>query len=186
MPAGDRRGRIVAVTSTARGEGRTTTALGLARSMAQGGLRVLLIDADFTHPDIERALGKELPWGFRDLVAGRAGFSQVIVRDPVSDAHVISAGHESPRSVLTSPQLRPVMLGLVYAYDVVVIDCEPASSVDTQILMRLADQCLYAVRWNSTKRDRVVANMRQITATRGRGREGLALVMTGAELSQVA
>jgi len=185
MPAGKQRGRVVAVTSTARGEGRTTTALGLARSMAQGGLRVLLIDADFTHPDIERAIGKEIPWGFRDLVAGRAGYSQVIVRDPASGAHVISAGHDDPGFVLISPRLRPVMLGLVYAYDAVVMDCEPVSSGDAQFLMRLADQCIYAVRWNATKRDRVVANVRQIAATRGRGRGGLALVVTRASRSQV-
>jgi uncharacterized protein involved in exopolysaccharide biosynthesis/Mrp family chromosome partitioning ATPase len=182
MPAGRSRGRIVAVTSTARGEGRTTTATGLARSMAQGGLRVLLIDGDFTHPSFEKLVGRELPWGFRDLVMGRAGFSHVIARDPGSDVHLMSAGHSYQHSVFSSPRLRAVMTGLVHAYDAIVIDCEPASSADARFLMRLADHCLYAVRWNATERDRVVTNVRQITVSRGVGRGGLGLVMTGTEL----
>jgi polysaccharide biosynthesis transport protein len=185
VPAGgNRRGRILAITSTARGEGRTTTAISFARSMAQAGLRVLLIDADFGHPQLESKLGRKLPWGFRDLLAGRAGYSHVISRDPASPLNVMPAGHAYQTSVLVSPKLLPVLGGLVHAYDVVVIDCEPASSGDAQYLMRLADQCLYAVRWNSTDRDRVVENVRNIQAARRRG--GLGFVMTGAELSQVA
>ncbi len=49
-PARNARGRVVLVTSTARGEGRTSTAMALARFMSQGGLRVLLIDVDFERP----------------------------------------------------------------------------------------------------------------------------------------
>ncbi len=184
MPAGERRGRIVAVTSTARGEGRTTTAIGFARSMAQAGLRVLLVDADFAHPGLERIMGRKLEWGFRDLVMGAAGFDHVIARDTVTSAHIISAGHAYRGSVLTSPRLRPVLQALVHAYDVVVLDCEPAASADAQLLMRLADQCLYAVRWNATDRERAAANVRYITAARGRG--GLGVVVTGAEQSQIA
>lgn len=185
-PAGEQRGRVVAVTSTARGEGRTTTAIGLARMMAEAGLRVLLIDGDFRRPGIARALGIEASKGFRDLVMGEATFEQVIAHDPLSPAHVISAGSEYPRSVLTSPQLRPVMLGLAYAYDGIIIDCEPASSSDAQFLMRMADQCLYAVRWNATKRESVVANVRHISVARGKGRSGVGLVVTGAQLSKTS
>lgn len=185
-PAGEQRGRVVAVTSTVRGEGRTTTAIGLARTLAEGGLRVLLVDADFRHPGLGRALKLEDTPGFRDIVMGTATFEQVITHDPQSSVHVITVGMQTPHSVLTSPQLRPVMLGLAYAYDAIVLDCEPASSSDAQFLMRLADQCLYAVRWNATKRDRVTANVRHIAIARGRGRSGLGLVVTGTRLSKSA
>jgi Mrp family chromosome partitioning ATPase len=129
-------------------------------------------------------MGRNLPWGFRDLVAGRAGFGQVIVRDHASHAHVMSAGHAYRTSVLISPRLKFVLTGLVHAYDAIVIDCGPASASDAQFLMRVADQCLYAVRWNATNRDLAVASLRHISAARRRG--GLGLVVTGAALSQVA
>jgi polysaccharide biosynthesis transport protein len=185
-PAGEQRGRVVAVTSTARGEGRTTTAIGLARMLAEGGLRVLLIDADFGNPGLARLLGIETTLGFRDLVAGKPVFDTVIAVDPQSHVHVMGAGAEYPYSIASSEQLRPVLLALAYAYDAVVMDCGPASSGDAQYLMRLADHCLYAVQWNATKRNRVAANLRHIAMARGRGRLGLGLVVTGANLSKVA
>jgi succinoglycan biosynthesis transport protein ExoP len=180
-PVGDQRGRAVVVTSTARGEGRTTTAVGLARSMAESGLRVLLIDADFQHPDLAKVLGLSQPMGFKDLIAGRAGYSDVIVRQPNSSLHVMAAGEAEGASLLSSRQLQPIMLGLVYAYDVVVLDCAPVNSGDAQALLWIADQCVYAVRWNATKRDRVLAGVRQLSASRGRG--GISLVLTGANVS---
>jgi uncharacterized protein involved in exopolysaccharide biosynthesis/Mrp family chromosome partitioning ATPase len=179
IPAGrGRRGKIVAVTSTSRGEGRTTTAIALARSMAQSGLRVLLIDADLRQPDLQYILDLPPSYGFTDLVTGRAGFRQVITRDAGSSAHVICSGSASGASAIRSPRLMHVMYGLVNVYDAVIFDCGPSSAAETQTLMRLADHCVYAVRWNATERDQVVSGVRRLAATGMRADIGLVITQT--------
>src|SRR5690606_8693066 len=55
--SGEQRGRVVLVTSTAPGEGKTTTSLSLARAYAQSGLTTLLIDCDLRRPSVHRHLG---------------------------------------------------------------------------------------------------------------------------------
>lgn len=185
VPAGrGRRGRIIAVTSTSRGEGRTTTSVALARSMAQSGLRVLLIDADLRHPDLQYLLDLPPSYGFTDLVTGRVSFQQVITRDPDSPAHVMPCGSASGASAIRSPRLMHVMYGLVNAYDAIVFDCGPAPAAETQLITRMADHCVYAVRWNATERDQVLAGVRRLAANGTRA--GIGLVLTRADGSQAA
>lgn len=184
FPAGNQRGRIVLVTSTARGEGRTSTAIALARFMAQGGLRVLLIDADFQQPEVEAMLGLKPAWGFSDLLGGRAGYKHVILRDPASNVHVMGAGGTDALAALASPRLQGIMAQLTRAYDVIVLDAAPVWSVEAHLLARLADQCVYAVRWDATERDRVTAGVRHLSASGVRG--GIGVVLTCAEQAVVA
>jgi polysaccharide biosynthesis transport protein len=182
-PARNQRGKILLVTSTTRNEGRTTMTIALARSMAQSGLRVLLIDADFEHPTMSHLLGtRSDAVGFSDLLAGRAGYQNVIASDPASTAQFIPAGRDYAVSVLGSPGFQQVIDGLCRTYDVVLMDCAPVGkSADAHMLARVADLCLYAVRWNSTETQRVIGGLRRIAVSGGRG--GIGVVITRANSS---
>jgi Mrp family chromosome partitioning ATPase len=71
--------------------------------------------------------------------------------------------------------------GLVRAYDVVIVDCAPlARSGDPHALARIADQCLYVVRWNATDRDSVLAGLRRL-AISGMRNGGVGMVLTRAQ-----
>jgi succinoglycan biosynthesis transport protein ExoP len=185
-PGGLGRGRVVLVASALPGEGRTTTAIALARTMAGSGLRVLLVDADFRAPRIAQLLGLPGGWGFSDLLMGRAGYAHVITRDPLSAAHVIPAGHglENPAAVLASPHFMNVLDGLAHAYDAVILDSAPLSrDGGAHLLARAADQCVYAVRWNATPREQAVSGLRRIALSGARG--GVGVVLTRAEAGAV-
>jgi capsular exopolysaccharide synthesis family protein len=186
-PSRNQRGRMILVTSSAREEGRTTTAMALARSTVKAGLRALVIDADFENPKLSRKLGfvgEQL--GFSDLLAGRAGYEHVISADPASSVQIIPAGREYQASALASPRFQMIVDGLVRAYDVVIVDCAPlARSDDPHALARIADQCIYVVRWNATDRESVMAGLRRL-AISGMRNGGVGMVLTRAERAALA
>ena len=167
------------VTSTARGEGRTTTAIALARFLSEDGLRVLLIDADFQHPDLAATLGLRLALGFSDLLTGRAAYKNAIVRDPASRAHVLGAGRSNPMAALASPRLHAILSELNRAYDVIILDAAPIWSAEVHLLSPWAEQCIYAVRWGTTEKNRATAGVRHLANSGLRG--GIGLVLTCAD-----
>lgn len=179
-PAAKSRGRVILITSTVRGEGRTATAIALAHSLALGGLRVLLIDADLENPMLTKLRGMPDGLGFSDLVAGQAGFKHVVSRDADSSVHVISAGRDYPDQLLGSQRLGPIIDGLARAYDAVVIDSGPFSRIGSSgFLAPFADNCVYAARYKSVERERVIAGVRRAASSGARG--GTGIVLTGAK-----
>src|SRR5690606_25062761 len=71
--------KVLLVTSPSASEGKSTTALTLARNFAQLGKSVLLIDADLRNPSLHRVLGVRSETGLSSLLAGAANANQVIV-----------------------------------------------------------------------------------------------------------
>jgi polysaccharide biosynthesis transport protein len=169
------RGRVVLVTSTVQGEGRTTTAIAFARFMAQAGLRVLLIESDFQNPALGPVLRLPAASGFSDLLAARAGYRQAILRDSVSDLHVIEAGHTPPTAVFAPERLKPVLTALARAYDVIVFDAGPVDARETQALAPFSDNCIYTVRWDAAERGRMVAGLNLLARAGMRGPAGVVL-----------
>jgi len=187
VPSDKQRGRIVLLTSTVSGEGHTATAISLARIMARSGLRVLLIDADFHQPEIAEILGLRMLWGFSELLTGRAGYKHVIAVDRSSGMHVMPAGNSlaNPTPLLLSPRFEEIMGQLAQAYDIIVLDGAPlAYTNDSQLLARMADQCIYAVRWNATERNRMTEGMRRLSFAGLHGAIGA--VLTDAPMSAAA
>jgi Mrp family chromosome partitioning ATPase len=184
VPAGNRGGRILLITSTARGEGRTTTAIALARFLSEDGLRVLMIDADFQHPNLAAALGLRLALGFSDLLTGRAAYKNAIVRDPASRAHVLGTGRSDPMAALASPRLHTILSELNQAYDVIILDAAPIWSAEVRLLSPLAEQCVYAVRWGTTEKNRATEGVRHLADSGLRG--GIGLVLTCANQAMVS
>ncbi len=105
----------------------------------------------------------------------------MIMRDPASNVHVISTGRGNAAQAMTSPRFPAIMYGLVRSYDAIVLDAPPVSSSDAHWLAQLADQCVYAVRWDATERDRVVAGVRRLSTSGLRG--GIGLVLTRSDES---
>jgi len=86
------RGQVIALTSAASGEGKTTLALALARAYALSGRTTLLIDCDLRAPGLHKHFNGVLRQGLRDLLANRAkpeGLASLVAKDPLTEATLI-------------------------------------------------------------------------------------------------
>jgi capsular exopolysaccharide synthesis family protein len=74
---------VLMVTSASTGDGKTTSAVNLAETLASGGDRVLLLDLDLRKPDVSRALGiKEQPEGLRSLLGNEVALEDLLITAP--------------------------------------------------------------------------------------------------------
>lgn len=157
--------KVVLVTSSVPEEGKSLTALSLARTAANLSMRVLLIDADLRRSSVAGMLRTEPSNGFADVLAGRATVAEAVRRDPLSQVDVLLSRPGNPPAVdlMASEGLPDLIAELRSLYDLVVIDSPPTMPVaDVQVLARLADATLFCVRWNKTPRPSVQSSIRTL------------------------
>jgi len=146
--------QVITLTSCLAGEGKTTSAILLARSLAQGGARVLLIDADMRRPSIAPLLHLYPDFSISDVLLGKKIEQQTIVPDPKQVNLSILAGKPATLdqiSALSVTALRAFIERLKKQYDFIIIDTPPyLSASETHFFTTLADQCLFVVRWDYT------------------------------------
>jgi polysaccharide biosynthesis transport protein len=148
---------VIGVTSTHRGEGRSTLAAGLAASYAASAFRTLLIDADFHHPHLTQSLAPKSSRGFQDVLADDQEAEISILEDQSSGVHFLPAGPRSMRALASHDSLGganvfKVMSQLRDRYDVVIVDTAPlAASMDALAMAPLVDAFVYVVEWGKTQ-----------------------------------
>lgn len=147
--------RVVVVTSSLPGEGKTTLSLWLARTAA-AGKRVVLVDADLRRPRVGTLAGVAEGPGLAAVLAGECRLEDALRPGPVEGLTVLSgpALGGAAADVLGGPAMRGVLDALRARFDLVVVDTPPVLPVaDARILAPLADAVLYAVRWEKTPDD---------------------------------
>jgi capsular exopolysaccharide synthesis family protein len=143
--------RVVAVTSTGRREGRTTTAANLALTAAREGRATVLVEADLRRPTLGRLLGLAPRAGVADVLAGRAELGQAIAS--VGPLAVLLAGEGTDPAPARSPGAALLVDQLRAAYELVVLDAPPALAfADGDRLSGEADAALLVVRAGTTPR----------------------------------
>jgi capsular exopolysaccharide synthesis family protein len=145
--------KIVVVTSTIPGEGKTTVSMNLAQALGQLE-KVLLIDADMRRASIAQQLGfaKDTP-GLSNLVAGTAKAAECIHPVEGTSVHVLPAGiiPPNPLELLSSHRFSELLDKLSEAYDRIVIDTAPTQAVsDALVLSTQASAVVYVVKADST------------------------------------
>lgn len=151
--------KVIVVTSSVPGEGKTTLAVSLARLAARSGQKVVIVDADLRRPAVAEAMGiKDPQLGVVEAVTGSASLDQCLMKDTLSDALVLPCAQKpaSPSDLLASQAMRHLLSNLSKAFDFVIIDSAPVLPVnDTKILSQLADTVLFVIRWEKTPREAV-------------------------------
>lgn len=157
--------KVILMTSSVPEEGKTLTAVSLARLISRTGKKVILIDGDLRRPQVHRNFGLESVPGLVEVLAGEVALDAALQRDAASGTYVLPAGAKpaNPVDLFSSQQLRSLIAGLRGAADMVIIDSAPLAAVsDARILSRLVDKTVFVVRWASTRREVVQMALRQL------------------------
>jgi len=157
--ADDRRLQVVAVTSAAPGEGKTTTAINLAGALAQSrDSRVLLVDADLRRPGVRAQLGLHdaRGAGLADAILDpERTLESVILRRLPLNLGIVTAGKPTPApyEALQSPRLGALFEEARRLFDYVVVDTPPLIPVpDCRLIARWVDGLLMVVAADRTPR----------------------------------
>ncbi len=140
---------VAAVTSTVRGDGRTTLAIAVAKAAAASGAKVLLVDADLRSPNVARRLDLERLSGGQPEIEAPASLEDGLVcrRDPAFDILPVAEAGTLLPAVETGRGFAPRLQTLLRTYDLVVIDCPPLSEFgEAAQLVTRADLALVVVR----------------------------------------
>jgi capsular exopolysaccharide synthesis family protein len=162
----DRPPKVIQVTSSRPGEGKTTIAMSLAISAAFSGLKVALVDADLRHPSLSRFFKLEREKGLVDLLIGATTYEAALRFQKDLKLMVIPAGGKSlnPTDVLGSERMKALVSHLRETFDYVVLDTPPVGPViDPVIVAHLADKTIFVVQWASTPRELVEASIQQMS-----------------------
>jgi receptor protein-tyrosine kinase len=163
--------RVIVVSSSIPGEGKSTLAVNLATVLAQSGSRVTLIEADLRRPRVTRYMGLISGAGLTNVLAGTASLHEVA--QPWGDGKltVLAAGPmpPNPSELLGSAHMRTLLDDLRATNDYVIIDAPPLLPVtDAAVLSVLSDGCVLSTYFGKTRRDELseaAAALSRIDAT---------------------
>lgn len=173
-------GRTVMVTSAVPNEGKTGVCLSLARLAALGGLRVIVLDADWRRARLHFDVGQQNKVGLAELLAGEARPADVVYRD-ASGAHFVFAGrpHRSHTRHLFSARTVDLLESLGRHYDLVLVDTPPVlTGADVLHLARCVDTTLYMIQWGRTPREVALRGLQELS-TRASNISGVVLTQVG-------
>jgi capsular exopolysaccharide synthesis family protein len=180
----DRQPKVIVVTSSVPGEGKTTVAISLARMAAHAGLKAIVMDGDLRRPNVAKTFGVETStYGLIEAVLGQVPLDQCFGKDPKSDAFILPClgTPANPADILGSHAMSTLVSSLSQTFDLVVIDSAPMLPVnDTKILSRLSDAVLFVVRWEKTPREAAANALRLLNGVRAQV-AGVALTRTDSE-----
>lgn len=164
--------RTLLVTSSGPGEGKTTTALTLARNFAQMGKRVLLIEADLRNPSLRRSLRLEGgEQGLSNLLAGGCTLTEATHATDDPRLKVVLAGPlpPNPAELLSGSKLVSALTIAAETYDQVIVDGPPTLGLaDALILANAVDGTLLMVTSGKTKISVAQASLKRLLSARAR------------------
>lgn len=153
--------RVLLVTSTTSGEGKSFVATNMAAVMAISGKKTILVEFDIRKPAILKglALPVKRSEGLTSVLIGMSDWKNTIVPVPgLEHLHVLPCGPQAPNpaELLLSNRLEQLLVELRNEYEVVVIDSPPVGMVsDGFVLGNVADATLFIVRHNYTLKKQV-------------------------------
>jgi succinoglycan biosynthesis transport protein ExoP len=171
--------KVIAVTSSLPGEGKTTTTFSLARTLATSGANVVIVDCDLRQSAINRFLPEVPTQGLLEVLNGVCTLDQALIND-ASGAKVLALAKSAytPRDVLGSPAMLKLLAELRERFEVVLLDTAPLLAIaDTRILAPHADAVVMLARWKKTPVKAITA---AIGLLQGRG-----VFLAGLALTQV-
>ena len=162
--------RVIVVTSSVPGEGKSTTAGNLAIALAQSGNKVLLVDCDMRKPSIHKKFKISNAAGTAELLLRKKLFEEVANKYN-ENLTIITAGKipPNPSEMLASRAMTAFIEEMKKEFKYIILDTPPLQAVtDAQVLSTKADGVLLVVRAGSTKKELVSNSVDLINKVQGK------------------
>jgi succinoglycan biosynthesis transport protein ExoP len=156
---------VLAISSPAKGEGKTLVATNLAVAFAEMGRRTLLIDGDTRRGDAHRLLAVGRKPGLTDYLKDHAA-ADIVQKTTYEHLDFIPCGTRgtSTPELLASHRMAAFLGTLKRAYDVILVDCPPlAAGADALVLSGLAGNLAVVLRTGSTDKRLAVAKLETLS-----------------------
>ncbi|MDR2448586.1 MAG: polysaccharide biosynthesis tyrosine autokinase [Prevotellaceae bacterium] len=152
--------KVVLITSSVSGEGKSFLTANLGAALAALDKKVIVLGFDLRKPGLHKVFGMNNEEGLSNYLVGQTDLSQIIRKTEIENMDIITCGHipPNPQELLQGTVLPYLFEDLKARYDFIIIDTPPVSLVsDAIILDRYADVTVYVIRQNYTPKDRVKA-----------------------------
>lgn len=156
--------KMLAITSTISGEGKTFVAMNLAGIIAFSEKKVIILDLDMRKPKIHVGFGVPNDKGMSTILINRNTIEECIYQSSLVNLDFITAGPvpPNPSELIISARMLEVVNELKTKYDLIVIDNPPVGLVTDGIrIIKMADYPVYVFRENYSKRN-FVQNVRKL------------------------
>ncbi|WP_404987678.1 CpsD/CapB family tyrosine-protein kinase [Clostridium culturomicium] len=153
----DKECKVIVVTSSVPGEGKSTTSGNLALTLAEGDKKVILIDCDLRKPSVHKSFALSNAAGLSDVIVDKESVTNVGYKYN-KNLTILTAGKipPNPAEMLGSKSMTSLLDALRKVFDYVVLDTPPVQAVtDAQILSAKADGTILVVKAESTKKELV-------------------------------
>jgi succinoglycan biosynthesis transport protein ExoP len=172
--------KVLAVTSAANREGKTSVAVQLAVSIARAsGEPTLLIDGDMRAPDVHNVLDGSLEPGLGDVLAGKCSLRDAIVTSWSENLHFLPAGkaHASPHKLLGNGVVGPLFEEVRNSYRYIIVDTPPVLAAgEALVLASAADASLICAMRDRSRLDQLKRAQARLLAA---GARPVGIVLNG-------
>ena len=150
--------KLILMTSTTSGEGKTVTSTNAAVLFAHTGAKVLLIDADLRRPRCHRVFGLDKEPGLTEVLTGGRAVFEMIRPTQVEGLSILTSGSlpPNPTELLGSERMKKILAELAAAFDFVILDSPPVLPVsDSVLLSTIVDGVVVVVNSASTAKQQI-------------------------------
>ncbi len=147
--------KIIALTSTVSGEGKTFVAINLAGIIAYSGKKAVIIDLDMRKPKIHKGFGVSNEKGMSTILIGLTSISECINKSVIPTLDYINAGPEppNPSELIISENMQKTIDELRSMYDYIIIDNPPVGLVsDALPIFQKVDYPIFVFRSEYSKK----------------------------------
>ncbi len=176
--------KLLLVTSTQPGEGKTFVASNLAIMIAKTGKKTLLVDADFRKPRVHKVFDVDTLPGLSNHFIGESDLESIIKPTIVSNLSIVTCGliPPNPSEMLGSHGMELFCKSVKERFDTVIFDTPPAITVtDAVVLSNIVNGVIYVIKSGEVTKDMVKRSILQLS---GKKSEMLGVVMNSVDVSR--
>ena len=163
-------GSLIGITSSIRGEGKSTTSINTALSLAESGKKVILVECDLRLPVMAKNLEMTPEPGLSEFIAGLCLSKDAIRKSPIhANLDIIVAGSipPNPSELLGTKRFKNILKAFEKTYDYIIIDLPPISSVsDALVVAGDVDGMIMVVRQGICTQSLLADSMRQLSVVK--------------------